>query len=562
PSSQGVPWRLLLEIAMGVALLVLLVLVLTGPARSPQPEEPLPTEEVTPTPSPEPTPPPTPTPWIVTVRFHSPLGNSSRELEAGEEIVLESAPLEGYTFLRWRDAEGRDLDRSSLKIWEDTDLYAVYAMALGREEHAPFLSLDADGAFHPDGTLTRREVAQILYAQLDTDLVGDGRFLDVPEDDPAFLAIATLKQLGAVSGSRFHPDEEITRRELLEILCTFFPAETGEQQFSDLDEKDPAYPLFRTAAGLGWIESGEDVPARPDDPLTRLELVSILQPILDLQGDREQRRELVGTILDMSSREPLFWAVAEAVIPHTHDGRGVGEEWLSSEPLPVREEGLFFLGVKLHAIDAQGDPVYEGEYAGLRFDRDGVETSGDPELDALIWDLLETVVKPEKARPMNMLNDLFIYEVYHFRYRMGNYYPVGEPSGWEAKEAKELLTLRSGNCYSFAALYYELARAIGFDARAYTGAILGDPPEEDVVIRDVHGDLVSSPPGHIPHGWVEIEIDGVDYIFDPELAYRQTHRGLGVAGCFKMDAHERARWGYYAGDAAAPEPSPSPAPTG
>ena len=63
-----------------------------------------------------------------------------------------------------------------LRLWEDTELYAAYAMALGRKEHAPYLSLDADGAFHPEGTVTRREVVCILYGLLDTELVGDGVF--------------------------------------------------------------------------------------------------------------------------------------------------------------------------------------------------------------------------------------------------------------------------------------------------------------------------------------------------------------------------------------------------
>ena len=268
PRPQGPVWRLVLEIVLALAVVVLGVLLLTKP-QTPEPlptEEPIVTPAATPVPSPQPTPEPTPVP--VSVRLHGLEETETLQLTPGEPFSPPDAPLEGYTFLRWQNAQGDPFPLEGQTVWEDLDLYPVYAMKLGRADHAPYLSLDENGAFRPGAPLTRREAVAALYFLLDTELVGDGSFLDLPAEDPLFPAAATLKQLGVLSGSRLHPDESITRQEFLDMLCRFFPAGRGESVFSDLREGDDYYPQFDAAAARGWIESGPDVPARADEELS------------------------------------------------------------------------------------------------------------------------------------------------------------------------------------------------------------------------------------------------------------------------------------------------------
>lgn len=524
--------RLILEIGLGLAVVMLLVLLLRPKGTAEAPQTILP---------PSATESPAAAPDQVTVRFHSPEGTQEQFFSPGDTMTLEdAAPIDGYTFLRWRDAQGQNVSHSSFRVWEDMDFYAVYAMAFRKEDHSPYMKLDENGAFHPSGSISRREIACLLYEMLDTTLVGDGQFLDVPEDDPAYLPVATLKQLGILSGSRFHPDESITRREFMEILCGFFPEGTEKAVFADLDESDPDYGLFCTAAQQGWIASGEESAARPDEELKRIDFVCILNRILDRHGDCEQRQEMVGTILDVSATDPRFWDVAEASVVHTHKGEGVEERWLTSEAMPVREEGLFFLGSQLHAIGPDGNPIVDEEYQGLYFNEDGVETSGLPELDEKIWELLDQQVDPSSMKQEEMLNRLFFYVASHYSYRAGNYYSMGEPSGWEAEEALSFLDKHTGNCYNFAALFYELARAIGYDATAYTGGVLGNRHGNAV---DVHGEKVVLPAGHCPHSWVEIEFDGVSYIYDPEMCFLSIQRS-GSVGFLKLGEYNRIRYGY------------------
>ncbi len=122
----------------------------------------------------------------------------------------------------------------------------------------------------------------------------------------------------------------------------------------------------------------------------------------------------------------------------------------------------------------------------------------------------ESMTKEEK------LHALYFYVCSGaFHYLPRNHYELGE-TGWENAEAKTMLTERSGNCYNFAATFCLLARCVGYDAEVYSGTIYGQPEEWSTL------------PSNRPHGWVEIPIDGVEYLFDPDMQYTQ-------AGWYKDD---------------------------
>ena len=99
-----------------------------------------------------------------------------------------------------------------------------------------------------------------------------------------------------------------------------------------------------------------------------------------------------------------------------------------------------------------------------------------------------------------------------------------------------MLRNSAGNCYCFAALFYELARFVGYDAKLYSGIVYG----EQQVYYSENGTRVIAPQAYTPHGWVEIEFDGVDYIFDTEFEYRS----YGMLKMFKADNHVRLQYAY------------------
>ena len=134
---------------------------------------------------------------------------------------------------------------------------------------------------------------------------------------------------------------------------------------------------------------------------------------------------------------------------------------------------------------------------------DGRYHSGDPELDELLYTIVEEQTD-ESMTDEEKLHALYRYVSENFGYLRRSAYEPGE-TGWENKEALIMFTEGKGNCYNFAAAFCLLARCIGYDARIYSGTVYGQAAEGQ-----------TRPPDR-PHGWVEISIDGADYLFDPDM---------------------------------------------
>lgn len=79
---------------------------------------------------------------------------------------------------------------------------------------------------------------------------------------------------------------------------------------------------------------------------------------------------------------------------------------------------------------------------------------------------------------------------------------------WEAKCAFYTLTKKRGECYGFAAAFAYLAKVIGY---------------EQAVTR--YGQTKSASYDWSPHGWCEIKIDKKNYLFDPEIEYKNKTCG-------------------------------------
>lgn len=132
---------------------------------------------------------------------------------------------------------------------------------------------------------------------------------------------------------------------------------------------------------------------------------------------------------------------------------------------------------------------------GFYFDYVG---SGDATLDAK----LESIIAKRGS-----LSSAYSYVVNNYRYigASGKPHPTG--SNWDIQYAKSFFANGGGNCYSFAAAYKWLARALGYpSARVRFGYVFN---------------------ARWPHGWNEIDISGRTYIFDPDedMAFKSSKGG-------------------------------------
>ena len=141
-----------------------------------------------------------------------------------------------------------------------------------------------DGLLHEDDSLSRAQMATIVYRLLDDESVAalsvpSSSFTDV--DASAWYApfVLTLADAGVVGGTGngyFAPDSPTTWVQLLTVLGRF--VERQECALQHIRYDGWARPAIETAVALGWIEDSAEIV--PDDVITRGEAVEVINMVL------------------------------------------------------------------------------------------------------------------------------------------------------------------------------------------------------------------------------------------------------------------------------------------
>ena len=446
----------------------------------------------------------TPPPAGNTISFIVPQDKSfSITVYAGESFDMPEGPeIAGYTFLAWINEGGSAETCESIAPTGNMAFSALYAVAFknekNAEKHMPYLSLDENAMFRPNEGITRGEALQIIYEFLDLSGVGSGYFIDVSRDDPLYTAAATLKDLDLIGGQRLHPEDTVTYGEFFTLLAKLFPAAKEEHDFSKVPNGSENYASFCVAYERGWLRDPE---ISPYDLLPRKEFARIVNMLIGRSGAEHTDTAAVGTILDVAVGDEYYRDIAEAVVEHTLSSDGSSEIWTGSKPIAILKPGFFFIGSELHCIKDDGNAAVGETVNNFLFDDKGVVSTGDAALDELVRNKVAELVDPATMSREEMLKILYDFVLYDSFYLGGDKYATGE-TGWETAKAYQMLSTGKGNCYAYAATFWALSRAIGYDAVCYSGSV------------GTHSN---------PHAWVEINIDGTTYIFDPTLEYEQWY---------------------------------------
>ncbi len=459
---------------------------------------------------------------FATVHYLLPDDEITERVRIGKEhAILPAEELEGYTFLRWRDEQGNTEKRESIRVFEDVWYAADYALALETEAHPVYLFTDESGYYRPQDPMLRADAVTMLHILLGKPS-GSGSFLDVPKRAPYAKAAAALQELGVISGSRLHPEEAVTKGELLEMLASLYPEAKEDYAFADLEKGQNFYDACCTAAERGWIESGEKVKAEADRVLTRAETAGLINRITG-RAERPGARLLqVGSPVDLYPTEEGYWDMIEACIPHEFEWKAEKELWTDSEPAEKLPEGKRIINGRLSWIGADGRVLRDQTMGNLYFDKDGWYTSGSAELDALVAETLGRVIAEGMDEDEQLLA-IYRYVRDSFKYVRREPYEAGDTS-WLIDEATDMLATGKGNCYSYAAAYCMLVRAIGVDAEVISGHVGSN---------------------FAPHGWVEIVRNGVPHIFDTELS--MAHPDMGDLYYYDKSYETIANWAYVKG---------------
>ena len=143
-----------------------------------------------------------------------------------------------------------------------------------------------DGALGEDKSMTRAQMAQILYRLLTDEsrtklYCETNDFSDVSNEAWYNAAVSTLNHAGIVQGYNgcYRPEANLTRAEFLTIITRFASAQKGTSNFSDIGGHW-AEENINIAVSMGWIPDG--LFFLPDEPITRIEAINLLNRVFQL----------------------------------------------------------------------------------------------------------------------------------------------------------------------------------------------------------------------------------------------------------------------------------------
>ena len=218
--------------------------------------------------------------------------------------VMPCDPPWGQVYVRYTDSNGatvRASDRILCGLREagglsDVGQGAWYDDAVTMLYRVLVINGYADGTFRPEREATRAEALTLLVRSQGWPLTGPIKptFSDVPWSHWAFAYVETAAAHGVVSGypdGTFRPDAPVTRAELITMVLRvggWPPLEQGSavKEFPDVPADFWAAGFIRSGVAHGLISGNVDGTFAPDENSSRAALASMVAKMLLLQEDR------------------------------------------------------------------------------------------------------------------------------------------------------------------------------------------------------------------------------------------------------------------------------------
>lgn len=275
-------------------------------------------------------------------------------------------PKSGARFDGWYSADGTQLSteltfvptKADGAVWQGTTYYARFSAQrrpstpstpakpdetkpmlapipemLNGEDHYAYLLGYEDGTVHPNGSISRAEVATVLFRLLKDDvrmqnLTKDNAYSDVPDTAWYAAAVSTLSKMGVISGypdGTFRPNAPITRAEFAAMIARFDEtAKSADTPFTDISGHWAENAIGK-AYGNGWIKGSSKTVFCPESNLTRAETATLLNRVLHRLPEKES--DLLANQIAWPDNPETFWgylAIQEATNSHEYERKADG----------------------------------------------------------------------------------------------------------------------------------------------------------------------------------------------------------------------------------------------
>lgn len=275
-------------------------------------------------------------------------------------------PKSGARFDGWYSADGTLLStdlkfvptRADGAVWQGTTYYAHFSAKrspstpstpakpdetkptlapipemLNGEDHYAYLLGYEDGTVRPNGSISRAEVATVLFRLLKDDvrmqnLTKDNAYSDVSDTAWYAAAVSTLSKMGVISGypdGTFRPNAPITRAEFAAMIARFDEtAKSADTPFTDISGHWAENAIGK-AYGNGWVEGSSKTVFCPESNLTRAETATLLNRVLHRLPEKES--DLLANQIVWPDNPETFWgylAIQEATNSHEYESKADG----------------------------------------------------------------------------------------------------------------------------------------------------------------------------------------------------------------------------------------------
>ena len=218
---------------------------------------------------------------------------------------------------------------------------------LNGDNHFQYVMGYTDGTVRPLAKITRAEVAAIFYRLLDDEtreryFTTENDFPDMKDTMWYNKAVSTLSNAGIITGCSdglFHGSRNITRAELATIIAKFDDhVYEGRDYFNDISTHW-ARTFINSSADNGWIVGDGSGKFRPYDDITRAEVMTMINAVLNRAVDEDGLCDGYKKWPDNPKTAWYYYQVIEATNYHDYEREAdMTEDWIEILPDKVWNE--------------------------------------------------------------------------------------------------------------------------------------------------------------------------------------------------------------------------------